>query len=85
MTDPFVVPGCIVCVLASTDPPDPPELLASLPRAKREKALVQTGIHTGVSVATKFLFVYGVKAVRAKLCPEHRAELDRPVHGGGLG
>lgn len=73
-------PGCILCVLGSTEPPPVPDMLHAQPLA-----LVRVGLLTGLQVATKFLFVYGVDAVRAELCDEHRAELDKPVHGGGHG
>jgi hypothetical protein len=80
-------PGCIVCVLAAAEavPPVPPAFSMIYPHKKLENALVRMGLHTGVTVATKYLFVYGVDAVKRTLCAEHRTELEKPHHGGGHG
>jgi hypothetical protein len=78
--DELAPPGCVLCVLGSTEPPPVPDMLHAAPLE-----LVRVGLLTGIQVATKYLFVYGVEAVHAELCAEHRAVLDKPVHGGGHG
>lgn len=73
---PKSVPGCVVCIVSATPPPSAPAAWFRLPSQLRDAKLLEAGIAGGASTATVFVFVYGVEAVRAALCREHRTSIE---------